>query len=257
MKSFIKIAIISASILTGVSSCTKKENPTPVVENGQVYMEFFNKVGAGNLQLNTQWYMNANGDSFTVSKLNYYISNVVLNGSTGTDNYTEPESYHLIEHSPLPSEMTFNMATVPGGKYKSVTFTIGVDSLRNVSGAQTGALDPALGNFWTWNTGYIMLKFEGSSPKSTTPDNKVFLHAGGFSGENSVLRTVTLNFPTEIEVTKNKTPHIHVEANVLKMLNEPNVIDFAATSVIHMPGTDAKKLADNYAGMFSITFAGL
>ena len=257
MKSSIKIALLSAAVITSVSSCTKKENPKPTVENGQVYMEFFNVVGEGNLQMNTQWYQNANGDSFTVSKLNYYISNVVLNGSTGTANYTEPESYHLIEHSATPSEMTFNMATVPGGKYKSVTFTIGVDSLRNVSGAQTGALDPALGNFWSWNTGYIMLKFEGNSPKAPTTGGKLMMHTGGFAGANNVLRTVTLNFPAEVEVSKNKTPHIHLQANVLKLFQSPNVINFATTNTIHMPGADAKKLADNYAGMFSVTYAGL
>lgn len=246
-----------ATVIAGISSCTKKKNPSPKVEDGQVYMEFFNVVGEGNLQLNTQWYQNANGDSFTVSKLNYYISNVILNGSNGTANYIEPESYHLIEHSAKPSEMTFNMATVPGGKYTSVTFTIGVDSLRNVSGAQTGALDPALGNFWSWNTGYIMLKFEGNSPQVPSADGKLMMHAGGFTGVNSVLRTVTLNFPAEIEVNKNKTPHIHLQANVQKLFQSPNMIDFATTNIIHMPGEAAKKLADNYAGMFSVTYAGL
>jgi hypothetical protein len=35
----------------------------------------------------------------------------------------------------------------------AIKFLLGVDSLKNVSGIQTGALDPAKGMFWTWNTG--------------------------------------------------------------------------------------------------------
>lgn len=259
MRSLIKYSLALLALAVGFSSCTKKDNPngtTTTSDTGKVYMEFFNVVGSSNLSLNDQWYVNENGDSFTVSKLNYYISNVKLTGAGGTADYAETESYHLIEHS-TAAQMAFNMGDVPAGKYSSVTFLIGVDSLRNVSGAQTGALDPALGNFWAWNTGYIMLKFEGKSPVSPNADSFLMYHCGGFSGENSVLHTVTLTFPDVIEVSKSKTPHIHLQADVLKMFKSPNVIDFSAVGTIHMPGAMAKKLSDNYANMFSLTYAGL
>jgi hypothetical protein len=50
-----------------------------------------------------------------------------------------------------------------------IRFLLGVDSARNVSGIQTGALDPARGMFWTWNSGYVMAKIEGSSPSAHVP----------------------------------------------------------------------------------------
>jgi hypothetical protein len=40
------------------------------------------------------------------------------------------------------------------------------------------------------------------------------------------------------------------------MFKAPNVIDFATLNTIHMPGANAKTLADNYADMFTITYAG-
>jgi hypothetical protein len=261
MKSILKFTAIAALAVSIISSCRKKDDPALVnpttKDTGKVYLEFFNAVGGNNLSLNNQWYKNEHGDSFTVSKFNYYISNVALNSSAGSSNYTEPDSYHLIEHSSAASNMAFNMPGIPAGKYKSVTFMIGVDSTRNVSGAQTGALDPQLGNFWSWHSGYIMLKFEGKSPKSPNADGSVILHSGGFSGPNSVLKTVTLDFPNEVEVSKVSTPHIHLQADLLKMFKSPNVIDFSQTATIHMPGADAKKLSDNYVNMFSVTYAGL
>lgn len=246
--------------LGSISSCKKKDDPTPTtptVDTGTVYMEYFTTVGGSTLYLGNENYINAHGDTFTVSKFNYYISNVVLNGADGTPSYTEPESYHLIEHTANPADMAFKLPKVPGGKYSSVTFTIGVDSLRNVSGAQTGALDPALGNFWSWNTGYIMLKFEGNSSSAPTTGGQLVFHAGGFSGANNVLRTITLPMPEAVTVDKVSTPHIHFTADVLKLFKSPNVIDFATLNTIHMPGANAKKLADNYANMFTITYAGL
>ena len=39
-----------------------------------------------------------------------------------------------------PESLNFTIKDVPYGKYKSVEFLIGVDSVRNFSGAQYGAL---------------------------------------------------------------------------------------------------------------------
>lgn len=261
MKSIIRIAVTICLTTLVFVSCKKDDTAGPstqgVVDTGTVYLEFFNEVGGSKLNLNNQWYKNEHGDSFKVSKFNYYVSGIVLNGSGTTATYTESNSYHLIEHGASAADMAFGLAKVPAGTYKSVTFMIGVDSLRNVSGAQTGALDPANGNFWSWNTGYIMLKFEGNSPKAPTTDGMLVFHCGGFSGANSVLKTITLDMPTAITVTRTATPHVHLTADVLKIFSSPNVIDFSTLTTVHMPGVAAKRLSDNYANMFSVTYAGL
>lgn len=248
------MCLMSFAVIAMLASCSKKDdnnnNPTP---NGKVKLEFFNTVGGNNLNLNNQWYTNANGDSFTVSRFNYYISNISLKAANGAT-YTEQDSYHLVQQE-VAGSMSFDMSNIPNGTYSSISFTIGVDSLHNVTGAQSGALDPVNGMFWSWNTGYIMLKFEGKSPKSTQPDNMLMFHCGGFSGANNVLKTVTLNFPQPIQVNTS-TPHVHLQADILQLFASPNKIDFSTLNVIHMPGADAKKISDNYANMFTITYAG-
>jgi hypothetical protein len=234
MKQVKYISILcAAAMAVTFTACKKKKDPvTPPIDAnvGTVKLEFSNKVGSESLVLNNNWYTNENGDSFTVSKFNYYISNIKLNEAGGSQ-FAEPESYHLLKQSDL-SSMEFDIANVPNGTYKSVTFMIGVDSLRNVSGAQTGALAPG-DMFWDWNTGYIMLKFEGNSPMSTQPDDIVQLHMGGFSGTNSVLRTVTLAFPQDLVVNDNE-PHVHLAANVLELFKSPTTISFATLNAVHM-----------------------
>lgn len=250
-------AVLLVAML-GVTACRTKDKAVtpvyPVADSGQVKLEFFNMVGNSALSLNNQWYKNEHNDSFKVTTFNYYISNIKLNSATAS--YTEDNSYHLIRQEDLTTTY-FDMSSVPYGTYTSITFTIGVDSARNLAGSQTGALDVANNMFWSWTTGYIMMKFEGVSPKSPQVNNVLTLHTGGFSGTYNVLKTVTLNLTSPITVGSGTENHIHLSADILAMFKSPNVIDFATISTIHGPGAEAKMLADDYAGMFSVSYAGL
>jgi hypothetical protein len=222
---------------------------TPAATTGGLTFKFTNSVGVKPMVLNTENYVN-NTDSFTVSTFNYFISNIKLTATDGTV-FSETESYHLLKADDAAS-LQFSFANVPVKNYSSITFMIGVDSLRNVSGAQTGALDPASGMFWTWNSGYIMAKFEGNSPKSTNITKLVEFHIGGFKGTNSVLKTVTLPLTTNATITGTITPVVEINADLAEWF-APNAISFAMTSSVTMPGAMAKKIADNYANMFTIT----
>ena len=250
----LKYLTIVAAISAVITSC-KKEEVTPDDHHdttptyGSLMVRFENKVGANALVLNWNNYTN-NTDTFTVSTFNYYISNVKI---TATDNtvYTETESYHLVKADDAGS-LQFTLPNVPTKSYSSITFMIGVDSTRNVSGAQTGALDPNNGHFWSWNSGYIMAKLEGTSPQSTATGNMVVFHVGGFSGANSSLKTVTLPLTTNANVSTSTTPQVFLKADLAEWF-APNSVSFGTLNTIHMPGANAKMIADNYVNMFSVT----
>jgi hypothetical protein len=249
------LALSIASLLV-LASCKKDDShddhdhntTTPAPTEGSLKLKFDNRYGNAALVLNSTNYVN-NNDTFKVSKFNYYVTNIKL---TAVDNsvYTETESYHLIKADDVAS-LTFDLTKIPVKNYKSITFMIGVDSTRNVSGAQTGALDPAQGHFWTWNSGYIMAKLEGTSPQSNDINKKIMFHIGGFKGTNNVLKMVTLNFPTEAVVNGTKTSEVLFKADLQEWF-APNTISFATNSVIHMPGMMANNIAANYANMFSV-----
>lgn len=246
MKNTLFLASIAWALLA--VSCKKDDNGGN--NSGSVQIHFSHVVGAESLVLNSKEYRNGIGQAYTVSAFNYYISNIVLNGEG--DAYTEPESYHLIKEQNAGSKM-FTLKDVPKGKYTSITFTIGVDSLRNVSGAQTGALDPSEGMFWSWNTGYIMATLGG---KVIDGDKELTYHIGGFQGEYNVLKTVTFSFSSPLELNNNEI-HLQFKADVARWMYGAHDIDLSILNTVHMPGENAKKIADNYAAMFTLEHADI
>lgn len=241
------IAILAAVLGVG-SQCTFKKKADPINPTGIVTISFKNVVGNAALQLDGPSYTNPFGESYVVKKFKYYISNIQF--GTGTGFFNEPESYHLVDQASLASlNFTIN---VPTNRYTTVSFMLGVDSLRNVSGAQSGALDPLKDMFWTWNSGYIMMKLEGASPASNQVNNKIEYHIGGFSGANSVLKRITLTIPnnTLLDVKEGRQSQIQIEADLDKWWQNPNDIRIAAQPVCIVPGVQAKQIADNYAKMF-------
>ena len=99
-------------------------------------------------------------DSLNFSTFKYYVSNFKLKKSDGSY-WVHPESYFLVDLSNSES-LELSFSDIPAGVYTDLVFTLGVDSLSNVDGAQTGALSVANEMFWSWNSGYIMLKAEGT-----------------------------------------------------------------------------------------------
>jgi hypothetical protein len=226
----------------------KKDPTTEPALPGEVTLEFDHVVGANALSLDDQEYTNANGDQFKVSRFKYYLSNLILKKADGTE-YKLPESYYLIDES-VPSSKLVTIKNIPAGEYTNLTFTIGVDSTRNVSGAQTGALDPANGMFWSWNTGYVFVKLEGTSPQSQ--NGGLVFHIGGFQKPNNTIRTVS---PTlggqKLRIMAGKAPQVHLKVDVLKMFEGVNTIKFAELSTT-MGGANSVKVADNYVEMFRV-----
>lgn len=233
----------------------KKSDPatpsTPAATTGSLSILFENTVDTLSLDLGTTTYTNAAGNTYSVTTFKYYISNIKITKNDNTV-WSEPESYHLINAAD-PNSVLFTIPNVPFDTYKAIEFTIGVDSARNNSGAQTGALAQTNGMFWDWNTGYIFMKFEGTSPQSAAVNNAVKYHIGGFTGANSAIRVITPSFNgATANVTSAITPKIHMNCNLSNLFTGSNSFDFSSLNTVMMPGANAKKLADNYANMFSV-----
>ena len=243
-----------------ISSCKKDDVPAyDSSVKAELSIEFDNIAGSSDLQLNTGNYTNALSESFKVTKLKYYVSNFVLTNVNG-DTYTVPQDscYFLIDESEQTSHRP--LLKIPEGEYKTLSFMIGVDSLRNTKdiSERTGVLDPAeaaADMYWGWNSGYIFFKMEGTSPLITDMGNAFMYHVGGFGGYNTPtpnnLKTITLDLTTggTPKVKLNKSTNIHLMADVLKAINGSTNISFATTAMIHSAG-GGTVVADNYQYMF-------
>ncbi len=197
------------------------------------------------LKLDSSIYKNELGQTFTVSKLKYYVSNFHFKAVSGKDLFIN-ETF-LIDEDEEGSKKIL-LSKVPEGNYSSMDFIIGVDSLHNCSGAQSGALDPVNGMFWAWNTGYIFLKLEGYAKTSLSPGHFFEYHIGGYKQPTNCIRKVSFDLSKN---GKAITKEIKIKVNVLEILKTPNAIDFSKLSSV----TDLKNarvIADNYKDMFEL-----
>jgi len=256
-----QILFSTFSILIFITSCKKDDtNEYDSSKKADLSVEFDNVAGGTDVQLNSANYTNAVGESFKITKLKYFVSNFVLTNSNGTT-YTVPQDdcYFLIDESDLSSHQT--SLSVPEGEYKTLSFTIGVDSLRNTMdiSKRTGALDPttkAADMYWGWNSGYIFFKIDGTSPAITAMGSVFQYHVGGFGGYSTPttnnLRKVTLDLSNRgvAKVKQGKEANVHLFVDVLKALGGSTNMSFASVAMIHSP-TPAKPMADNYTAMIT------
>ncbi len=231
-------------------SCKKDpeiKQPEIVVTN-DVDVNVTNVVGAMPLALNTQTYINANQDTFTVSLFKYYISNIRLYRQDGFI-FEEAESYHLVSEDDSISR-NFRIKNVPVGNYTGIEFIIGVDSLRNCSGAQSGALDPLNDMFWDWSQGYIFAKLQGTYSYNNLSYTH---HVGGFIGQwSAIVRSNPTLGSNTLVVGTAHSPKILMKADVLEWFVNPTVIDLQGYASLAI-GKKSHEVAENYADMFSVS----
>jgi hypothetical protein len=261
-KTIYSFAFLFAAILF-MSSC-HKDKPQTDLGSGPITLHFDSRAGADEFAFGTN-YVTANGDTVNFSKFNFYVSNVVFIKADGST-YTPPKdsTYRLIVESIEEShDLTIN--NVPGGDYTGVKFLIGVDSLKSVSdiSQRTGDLDPAgaaSDMYWTWNSGYIFYKIEGTSPQAPYDSmmgmSMFYYHIGGFGGYSSPtinnLRTVMLSYAGEAaHAGKGKAPEFHIYADALQVWKSPTPFTIASQPGV-MFDPFSTTISTNYKDMFSI-----
>ncbi len=226
----------------------------PTSTKGRLFIRFENYIGDRKLALDTVTYINSLGQPYTVTNFKYYISNIKLKGTDGKV-YSKDDGYYLIKQDDAET-WTAEMGDVPVGLYSGISFMIGVDSLHNCSGAQSGALDPINGMFWTWHSGYIFMKLEGKSPSSKQPGHIFEYHIGGYREPTDFIRTSSLTFAKEpMKINPGKATTIYIKTDVSKILAGKTQIDFSKLSSV-TDFNNAGKIADNYKTMFSVIRLG-
>lgn len=197
-------------------------------------------------------YTTGSGEQYTPNKFMFYVHSVALQDTRGRWRVVSAKEHYLVDFAkPESLKQSFPILV---GQYHHLKFVIGVDSTRNYSGAQTGALDPLNGMFWAWSSGYVFAKLEGHSPDSKGPRQEFTYHVGGYKPPYIAFRTISFGFdsPEQLAIPKATTKKIKLQADVSKWFDNVHAIKIADQYASHSPGAFATKLADNYAGMFKI-----
>ena len=220
-----------------ITSCKKSETFNEEVK-GPLSVEFDNIAGSSDLELNTTAYTNASAESFKITKLKYYVSNFVFTKTDGSV-YIIPqdESYFLVdEGAGTEQEVEFE---IPEGEYKTLSFTLGVDSLRSTMdpSKRTGVLDPAgaaADMYWNTNSGYIFFNMEGTS--ASAAGGTFSYHIGGYGNAASPvinnIKTITLDLTARgtPKVKSGKETNIHLMVDMLKFFNGSLNLSIAGAS---------------------------
>jgi len=209
-----------------------------------VTVQWQHTAGKQPLQLFDSTYHNAFNEPFTVNRFRYYISHLTLTSATGKQ--WQSNEHFLIDEEDSLSK-TIQLSSIPFNNIATIEFQLGVDSIFNVSGVQTGTLDPMRGMFWTWNSGYIFAKLEGQSDSSKAPVHYFSYHVGGYKHYQNATRKVKLALPSSSNIHS-----ILINADILQWFASQRNISIATSAICHEPGKLAMQLADNYATMFTI-----
>ncbi len=147
--------------------------------------------GSNNILVSDTSYLISTGSEITFRTLKFYLSNLRFFNKDEIV-YTEKNSFHLIDLND-ESSMKIQLDIGDPVNYSGITFNLGIDSLTNVSGAFGGELDPMHGMYWTWQSGYINFKLEGSCINCPDPSKDFEFHLGGYLSPFYAMQEISLD----------------------------------------------------------------
>ena len=203
-------------------------------EMGRVTIRFEHEVDGAVLELETGSYTNAAGNRYSVTHLEYILTEISLAG------------HHYLNESCGGSKIL--SAGVPGGSYSALRFRFGIGGEANVSG---GLPNRTAYNNMAWpdnmGGGYHYMRLEGLYDD----DGEVasFLSHTGPAGGKDFSFPVELPIALEVDAGHWEIP---VAMNLNSWFDEP-LYDFTGTGMI-MGNADAQVLhRDNGANVFTVS----
>jgi hypothetical protein len=203
------------------------------------------------LELNKK-YQNPFGETFVITRFRFYAGKIEPVYTNANFKSRTSSHYHLIDFSDSATTR-IELPVTAGIIYNGIQFQMGIDSADQRRGAQSGALDPAKGMFWTWNSGYINVKIEGNSPGSTQPAHIFEYHIGGCRAQYNTVWKIKLYSTNDQSFLISKQHKIMIEVGIDLdyLFDGPTPIHISETASCMKPGKLARKISENFIGTFT------
>lgn len=258
MKKLLSIIGLSTLLFT---SCSKDDDQVITLQaEGRTTLTFDAAFGAQDFALNKDFASGSKTLNFT--KFRYWVTNVILVNSKGEE-YKVPNSYFLLEETgalpvqegaftyPASKRESIDLKNIPAGDYKTLKFSIGVDSRFNDNlSLQSGELSQLSGMTnisWMWMTSYIFSSVGGKITEAGVAKNLLIE-----TGLNANYKSVTLELPTVVQISSAKDSKIVLKADVEKAFDGVDVV--ANPIVGAKQATIMTAVATNYSTkVFSVT----
>ncbi len=219
-------------------------------ESPNLILQFEPTVHGQPLRLLEQ-YKNPFGEKFELSIFRFYAGKITCSSKGRIlKKIFRISDYHLVDFS--DSSTSSIKLRLPGGEYDEIQFQLGIDSADQVRGAQSGALDPLKGMFWTWNSGYISFKIEGKSPESNEPEHAIAYHIGGYRSPNIAVGTVKcfISGHKSFHLNDDRAIRLNIPIELDRFFNGPTPVHIRDLPSCAIPGELAHQLFENFSSLF-------
>lgn len=183
------------------------------------------------VELQKSYFSEKIGDSIRLETVKFYVSNVNFKNDGKIVDTTSKNFYLIDLENKFSRDIPFTSLGIKS--CDTLEFSIGIDSLTNISGAMGDALDPINGMYWAWQSGYINFKIEGKSKICKTRNNVFQFHVGGYSSPYKTIQ----HFKFAIAKTDNVTIEIPLDDFLEK-------IDIRTTNEVMSPSVKSTQIAN-------------
>lgn len=202
-----------------------------------VSITFFPEMNGEIIVLNKEIHIISSNEKLNVTKLKFYVSHLSFYKDEQLV-WQDNELAHLMD---AENDMNIKFTIKKNIQFNKIKFGLGIDSVTNVSGALEGDMDPLKGMYWTWQSGYVNFKMEGTSTAIRSESQRFEYHLGGYSAENNTYNT--------IDLTVGNSETINIAIDFHKFLSDFNVVTHHN---VMSPGKVAVDLSKILASCFSI-----
>lgn len=223
-------------------SCKKAEKES----HASIRILFTHFVGDEEVSFDTIKYINAFGNSYSVSTLNYFISDFVLTKDDGSTvsfdfaHYVDAKNQNTLSIDPTTK--------VPIGNYNKISFVFGLNEERNISGAFPNPPE----NNMEWpipmGGGYHYMKLEGKFDSVNLVKNYQ-AHTGRLMETPHFINIEMDDLELSVDGVESI---IEIKMDINKWWENPNTLDLNTMSSIM--GNEAKQqtLEQNGSDVFSV-----
>jgi len=192
------------------------------------------RISNESIELNKVYALN-DSVQLEITTCRFYVSNFSFL-SKGKLVSQQKSAFLLDLEHPTSLDLSF-----PSTEFDGIQFNLGIDSSTNVAGILDGDLDPINGMYWTWNSGYINFKLEGTYAVKNVAKIPFEYHLGGYLSPYPTLQTIS--------VETEKSESIVIQLDVQKFIS---AIDFNSCSNVMIPGAKAVELSKLLSNCFKI-----
>ncbi|NND72525.1 MAG: hypothetical protein HKN43_13195 [Rhodothermales bacterium] len=238
--------LLVAVLFLSFAGCDMFRSDDP--QAGTISLEIVNMIDGQELVLDQELYTSSAGHDYSVSLIEYILTNVKLHRADGTVVSLDTAQYcnqedHDSRH--LDSE------EIPAGQYDSISFTFGVDGAENVFGSLERTTDfdnmlwPMMAPMGDGTTErYHYMRFEGHYGV-----DKTFRIHNGPSGGSDYSFDVSLPISMDVD---NQDWAIELQMNLEEWLTNPVDWDFDAYGMIMGNQAAQEIVQTNGSSVFSI-----